>query len=89
MLDRPNAVVVVMLHLFAVRHTQIGNTGTDPKTKIGKKISRLDPDAQPHNQSFWIDSDSIDHFGYSTGKRYLFFQDYCKQDTITKVGRSL
>jgi hypothetical protein len=29
-------------------------------------------DAQPHNQSFLIDSDSIDHFGYSTGKRYLF-----------------
>ena len=71
MLDRPNAVVGVLLHLFVVRHTQIGNTGTDPKTKIGKIVSRLD------------------HFGYSTGKRYLFFQDYCKQDTITKVGRSL
>ena len=43
MLDRPNAVVGVLLHLFVVRHTQIGNTGTDPKTKIGKIVSRLDP----------------------------------------------
>jgi hypothetical protein len=41
MLDRPNAVVVVLLHLLVVWHTQIGNSGTDPKTKIGKVFQGL------------------------------------------------